>query len=69
MNEQLEGQPGLGFWLCIEQKNAREIMVEVSEKCWRRHRMLGSGSPYTPGPSAAGCTPLYLDQAFETIGS
>jgi hypothetical protein len=50
MNEQLEGQPGSGFWLCIAQKNAREVMLEVSERCYRRHRPLGGGSPYTADP-------------------
>jgi hypothetical protein len=46
MDEKLEGQPGSGFWLCIEQKNAKEVMLEVSERCYRRHGMLSAGSPY-----------------------
>jgi hypothetical protein len=46
MDEQLELCPGSGFWLCIDQKNAREITVEVSELCHRRYQMLSAGSPY-----------------------
>jgi hypothetical protein len=48
MDEKLEEEPGSGFWLCIAQRNAREVMVEVSERCYRRHRPIGAGSPYSP---------------------
>jgi hypothetical protein len=61
MDERLEEQPGSGFWLCIEQRNAREIMVEVSERCYRRHRPIGAGSPYSPDP--------YYDRAFDIFNS
>jgi hypothetical protein len=44
----LERQPGSGFFLCIAQKNARELTIEVSEKCFRRYVVLGTGSPPSP---------------------
>jgi len=56
MDEKLELQPGSGFFLCIEQKGTREVILEVSEKCFRRHRPLGTGSPYTP--------PAYYEHRF-----
>jgi hypothetical protein len=46
--EALELESHSGFFLFIQQRNAREIVVEVSERCYRRHRMLGAGSPYAP---------------------
>jgi hypothetical protein len=48
--DDLELKPGSGYWLAIEQHGAREIMVEVSEKCFMRHRMLSGGSAYSPDP-------------------
>jgi hypothetical protein len=46
--EALELESHSGFFLCIQRRNAREMVVEVSERCYRRHRLPGAGSPYAP---------------------
>jgi len=43
-----EEQPGSGWWLAIEERHKPNRMIEVSERCWRQHRMLGGGSPNSP---------------------
>jgi hypothetical protein len=44
----LERQPGSGFFLSIPQKGARELTIEVSEKCFRRCVVLRAGSRHSP---------------------
>jgi hypothetical protein len=53
----LERQPGSGFWLSIPQKGARELLVEVSRKCFERYVRIPAGSPHTPAP--------YYDRSFD----
>ena len=44
--ETFEEQQGSGFWLALEQRHGPNLMIEVSERCWRKHRSLGGGSQY-----------------------
>jgi len=43
--ETFEEQQGSGFWLSLEQRHGPNIMIEVSEKEFRRHKCIDGAGP------------------------